>query len=165
MKMVLGRACALLIAVGATAVSASAAVPDQIIEKWTETYPQSPNSRTEHLLAIRAGTLESDAVLFDKTFPNGLTSVHKIELARVKDFTADETAVIGMMTYRIGVQGLGDHDLAVVTYAGKDTTGVSHILGMSGFVTFGPDQIDLRNAVFNRLCALIGETPVIEGAP
>jgi hypothetical protein len=135
-------------------------IPDQVVAKWTEISPKYP-ARDENTLSVHAGTLECLSISFSKLYPNGKKRSSKIKLARVQRFSADTIPYEGSKSYRINVDGRGPEDLVETVWDPDEGVTVNLTGGTLGFVTFGADQRELRDDVFKKLCAMIGQKPVI----
>ncbi len=154
--MCLAAALGFVLQAPAVAKSKTPAVPDQVIASWTEKDPKLSDARTEHSLSLHAGILLETDMLYGPLYPDGNKSEFQVKLARIKamntnHFNHDD----GTVTYRIGVDSKGAHDIASITHERGIGTRAEHLGSVWGFLTFAPDQKSVRDEVYSKLCALM----------
>jgi tetratricopeptide (TPR) repeat protein len=147
---------------GGPALAAPAtAVPlddDETIATWT--YKDELDLRDEYSLTVHSGVLEVRIAEYD---PDCKPCRHSmdVKLGDVRRFdkntlnaTGTEFASLGSV-YRIGVTTRANSDLVEIDSDGLRKTSS----GMPGLLIFSLDQRSLRDSVYVKLCALIGQTP------
>lgn len=134
-----------------------ATVKDQTIATWTVS-DEDEGERLEYSLVVHSGVLESHEVEFCGSCPpKGIASSMSVKLDDVRRFSRDtlegEEGVIPVQ--RIGITTRGEHDVTVTDSSGRTSTQS----GTPGFAVFAIDQKQLRDEVYAKLCAMIGQKP------
>ena len=136
---------------------AGPAVKDQTVATWTIN-DEEDGERLEYSMTVHSGVLEVRELEFCASCPpkGGATST-SVKLENVKSFTRDsvegEEGVVPVQ--RIGITARGEHDITVTHADGKSHTQG----GTPGFAAFPIDQKKLRDEVYAKLCAMIGQKP------
>lgn len=135
----------------------SGPVKDQTVATWTIS-DEEEGERLEYSLTVHSGMLEVREIEFCSTCPpKGGVSTTRVKLADVRRFSRDtiegEEGVVPV--HRIGITTRGEHDVTWTDSSGHTRTGA----GTPGFAAFEIDQKRLRDEVYRKLCAMIGQTP------
>ncbi|MGN6148057.1 MAG: hypothetical protein ACTHPD_05905 [Rhizomicrobium sp.] len=142
---------------------AASKAPATVISKWITHWAPSellgeamPGKSEVYTLSVRGKILSLRKVSYDddEDASRGVSETVSVALSNVTHFDKNEYQSGGQTYHYIGITTKTDHDITDQT-----TIMALHEGGYPGFGQFGPEQGALRDDVYAKLCALIGQTP------